>query len=61
MHYPDTKDELLAVLRQKSDVDPIKKAAILMGQITPRYFKMKSSRNDAMKALEEHVAALGAE
>jgi hypothetical protein len=56
--FPDTKEELLSVLREKWTVDPIKQAAILMGQTTPRYFRSKSDRQDVVQAFADHVEGL---
>ena len=56
--FPDTKEELLNVLREKWEVDPIKRAAILMGQTTPRYFRSRCDRQDAIQDFVDHVEML---
>lgn len=57
MLLPETKEELLAVFREKWEIDPIRKAAILTSQITPRYFLLSKSakRCDHIRNLENMV------
>ena len=55
--FPDTKDALLDTLHEKWEVDPVRRAALLVGQQTPRYLKVSNNgkRCDPLENLERLV------
>lgn len=52
--FPESKTELLEVLREKWEIDPLRRAAVLASQSTPRYFKVSNNghRCDPLESLE---------
>lgn len=56
--FPESKEALLATLREKWEVDPVRKAGIMTSQGTPRYFKVSDNgkRSDPVHRLEERVS-----
>jgi hypothetical protein len=48
---------MLAVLNQKWELDPVKKASVQAGQVTPRYFKSSnnSKKGEAFQKLLDGI------
>jgi hypothetical protein len=54
MDFPESKEALLEVLREKWEIEPCRMQASLISQTTPRYFKLSDNGQhcDPLASLE---------